>query len=117
MPHGTDVGNPTQKKAFALLDIEQKKNWIISIELMEKTLSPKMAKFLELRRDAEGLIVDYHKQGRPSWIDYVQSHYADWLYNKYGYDKVPYCSTLFQWQKDVVEITVRFAIAKGCFSL
>ncbi|WP_196607441.1 hypothetical protein [Pectinatus frisingensis] len=117
MPHGTDVGNPTQKKAFALLDIEQKKNWIIAIELMEKTLSPKMTKFLELRRDAEHLIIDYHKQGRPSWIDYVQSHYAEWFYTKYGYNQDPHRNTLLQWQSDIVDVTVRIAIAKGCFPM
>lgn len=115
-PHGTDVGDPTQKKAFDLLKIEQDHKWILAIELAEKNLSERQLKFLEFRRDAElQMITGPRPQGRPGWVGYVQSHYAEWYYDKYGKDFVPTERALHDWMDKIVEKTVRIAIYKGCF--
>lgn len=118
MPHGSGVGDPCANKAFSLIEIERKKRWIMSIEMAEQTLSEKTRKFLEYRRDAESQIQrETHKEGgRPSWVPYVQCHYADWFHDRYGRDSMlsqQYMSIMMQ---KVVDVTVRIAIYNGCFS-
>jgi len=116
MPHGTTVGNPCMNKAFHLIDIELKKNWIVTIELMEQTLSEKQRKYLEIRRDAEHQIRSHDKLGRPlGWFDYTQAHYAMWFYERYGGESVPPQRTMDTWMKNIVDVTVRIAIYKKCF--
>jgi hypothetical protein len=117
MPHGTTVGNPCMNKAFSLIELENKKNWILSIEMAEQTLSEKTRKFLELRRDAENQIqLTTHKDsGRPSWVPYVQSHYAEWFHNRYGRDSVPSRQYMNMMMQGMVDATVRIAIFNKCF--
>lgn len=118
MPHGSGVSNPVENKTFALLDIELKKNWIITIELMEQTLSEKQRKYLEIRRDAEHQIREHtsDRRGRPlGWFDYTQAHYATWFYERYGGESVPPQRTMETWMKNIIDITVRIAIYKKCF--
>lgn len=117
MPHGSGISDPCMHKAFSLIEIEQKKKWIISIEMAEQTLSEKTRKFLELRRDAENQIrLDNHKEnGRPSWVPYVQSHYAEWFTTRYGKASLPPEKTMANWMQKIVDITVRIAIYNKCF--
>jgi hypothetical protein len=119
MPHGTGVGDPAQAKAMKLIEIESKKNWIMSIEQMESTLSDKHLAFLQYRRDAEYQIesVDKNKQGRPGWVDYVSVKYNDWFYEQYGHEISVSMDTLKAWQSKIVDTTVRIAIYHGCFSI
>ena len=117
MPHGSDIGNPAQNEAIRLVELEEKKNWIMAIELMEKTLTPSMEKFLELRRDAEFIIPDRHSRGKKSWIDYVQAHYSEWVYNKYGKFNEPSRRTMIYWVDDITTITLLIAMSRGLIKL
>jgi hypothetical protein len=115
MPHGSNVGNPTQQKALKLTDIETKKNWIIAIEAMEDTLSENQTEFLRLRRLAEDNSFKVPVRGRPSWVAFVQSHYNDWYSQRYKKDICVSEDTLKTWQARIVDKTVRIAIYNGCF--
>ena len=117
MPHGSGVGDPCANKAFSLIEIERKKRWIMSIEMAEQTLSEKTRKFLEYRRDAESQIQrETHKEGgRPSWVPYVQIHYADWFMKRYGKESIPPEKTMANWMRNIIDVTVRIAIYHKCF--
>lgn len=118
MPHGTSVGNPVQNKAMRLIDIEDKKKWIMVLDAMDSTLSEKKRAFLRFRRDAENQIEHAEKlpQGRPSWVPYVQAHYAVWFADRYGREVNPPCARVMtRWMNDIVDVTVRIAIHEGMF--
>jgi hypothetical protein len=116
MPHGSNVGNPTQQKALKLTDIESKKNWIITIEAMENTLPENQVEFLRLRRMAEDTSFKAPVRGRPSWVAFVQTRYNDWYNKRYGKETCISEDTLKSWQARIVDKTVRIAIYNGCFS-
>lgn len=115
MPKSANVGNPTANKAVSLIDLEQQKNWLLVIELAEKTLSEKSKKYLELRREAEyerqkRIIEGNNPPGRPGWVEYVQPRYAEWFYKRYGKEFVPTERAMNQWMHKIIELTVRIAI-------
>lgn len=118
MPHGSDVGKPTEGKAMKLIDLEKKKNWIISIEQMEQTLSPSKLAFLQFRRDAEAANEKGRKDAcRPGWRAYVQSHYTEWASRNLGHKHVEPITdaTMKEWQREIVDVTVRMGIFHHCF--
>jgi hypothetical protein len=115
MPHSSNVGNPTQQKALKLMDIEIKKNWIITIEAMEDTLTENQTEFLKLRRMAEDNSFKSPVRGRPAWVVFVQTRYNDWYKKRYGKDIFVSEITLKTWQTNIVDKTVRIAIYNGCF--
>ncbi|GMB01059.1 hypothetical protein [Pelosinus sp. IPA-1] len=114
MPHGSGIGKPAENKAITLTDLEIKRLWIITIENAESTLSNKKKAFLEFRRRAE-IIENAKEVGRPGWVDYVQVRYADWHEKEYGKTCLLSKNTLHSWWNDIVDVTVRIAIKKGCF--
>lgn len=118
LPHGSSVGNPCQSKAFALLDIEQKKKWIEVIELMESTLGVKKLKYLELRRDAEEerqrLITEgCCERGRIGWVDYIQPRYAEWFNKIYNADYIPSKIKMIDWMDSIIDIIIGISTGKG----
>ena len=115
MPHGTNVGNPTQQKAMRLTDMETNKSWIMAIEAMEETLNEKQKAFLAIRRKAEQIAEVRRVKGRPSWIAYVQSAYNEWYLTRFGTAICISKDTLQVWQTKIVDKTVRLAIYYGCF--
>lgn len=115
MPHGTSPGNPCQNKGISLVEIEQMKKWIIVIESMEKTLSEKQTRYLQLRRDAEQNNKRDREPGRPGWVAYTQPRYADWFFHRYGCECVPTDKTMEVWMNKIIDVTVRIAIHDGCF--
>ena len=118
MPHGTGVGNPTLQKAMKLTDMENTKNWIMAIEAMEETLNEKQKIFLGFRRRAEKEGVRPGSNGgRPAWVPYVQSHYNEWYFERFGASICIGRETLQAWQSKIVDKTVRFAIYYGCFPM
>lgn len=112
MPHCTDISQPTQNKAVTLTELEHKKQWIMTIEQMERTLSEKRKAFLEFRRRAD-TIKENCDVGRPGWVDYVQARYADWHDVRYGYGYPPSKQTMCKWMNDIVDVTVRIGIKNG----
>ena len=114
MPHGSGVGNPTQQKAVTLTELERQKNWIMTVEAMERTLSEKRRAFLEFRRRAEGLDGKQERPGRPAWSGYVQVRYGEWHERRYGVAVVPGRKTMDNWINEMIDVTVRIAIRKGC---
>lgn len=116
LPGGSEVGNPTMKKGIKLVDIEHHKQWLMSVEQMEQTLSEKKKAFLEFRRRAEVLVVEEEKDGagRPGWTDYVQVKYAEWFDRRYGNESVPSRQTMTDWMNKMVDATVRIAIRNKC---
>ena len=120
MPRGTDISRPCQNKAISLIELKRKETWILAIELMEKTLSEKSKKYLELRRDAEAEHKKaqkrgFHKRGRPGWVDYVQPRYAEWFYKRYGKATIPDWDKMSEWMNRIVDIATGIAIGKGIF--
>lgn len=113
MPRGTDTSNPAANKTITLIDLEQQKNWIITIETMEKTLSEKSRKYLELRREAENQIQEWNKRGRPGWVEYVQPRYAEWFYSRYSRGFVPTPKTMTKWMNTIIDVTARIAVHNG----
>lgn len=113
MPRGTDTGNPAANKAISLVDLEKQKTWIMVIELMERTLSEKSRKYLELRRDGAHQIKERKKRGPIGWVDHVQPRYAEWFNLKYGRDFVPSEDQMKLWMNKIIDVTVRLAINKG----
>lgn len=68
----SEMSDPTQQKAMALLDASLRgyHEWIIFVESLESTLPSSFLQLLSLRRT-----VPRHarrKRGRPAWIPYVQ---------------------------------------------
>lgn len=116
VPHGSTISNPAQQKAMTLCDIENYKKWIMAIEQMESTLSEKRLMFLQYRREAEYESLKSPKQGRNGWVDYVQYHYSDWCFRRYGSkaNVIPE-QTLREWQSKIVDTVVRIAIHYKCF--
>ncbi len=111
MPHGTNVSNPTEQKCIKLLDIEKTKAWIIAIETMESRLSEIKRHFLKVRREAEKKAPP--TGGRPGWGAYVESHFAEWMYEEYGRIFCLPMRTALDWQREIVDMTVRLAIYYG----
>lgn len=112
MPGGSTVGNPCASKAMSLITMDEYKNWLIVIETVERTLSPKSAEFLRLwrlavRESNNGSV------GRPSWCSTVSVKYCEFFVKKYGKEFLPSDKTLNNWKRDMVEFTVRLAIRKN----
>lgn len=119
MPGGGKVGHPAESKGMVLVDFGLQKSelkkqlqWILAVEDTEKTLSEKRLVFLELRRRASHL--ELNQVGRPAWTAYVQTKYADWHYRKYGRASVPSKQAMISWWNDMVDVTARIAIRRGC---
>lgn len=105
-PRSSAPGNPTERKGMQLVDLEAAKCWIMTIELVESMLSPKKSSFLQLRREAGDMRGG--EPGRPAWVPYVQER----LVEKHGIDLGR--RALFEWWTELVELTVRVAIKRGC---
>jgi len=108
MPRGYDTGRPCESKGIRLADLEIERQWIITIENVEKTLGPKKLAFLDIQKNRSNSV------GRPGWIDYTMARYADWHNRNYGGDYVPSYNTLKVWWQEIIDITVRLAIRRGC---
>lgn len=115
MPHGSGIGNPTAQKAIDLGRLKNDELWIMTIEDVERILSPKKAVFLEVRRRAEDIKYDgIATVGRPGWIAYTQTNYAEKIKRKYDYNHVPSERTMMSWWNQIVDLAVRVAIKRGC---
>jgi len=71
--------------------------------------------FLELRRQAE--LIKYEgemERGRPSWVPYVQAHYAAWHQRRYHVYYEPGRQVLNDWWQDIINVAVRVALMRGC---
>ena len=112
LPHGSGVGNPTERKVMTLAELDRQRLWIKTVEDATRTLGDKKRAFLQLRRLAES-IDNGGEVGRPSWIDFVQIRFADWHERKYGKAFIPAKRTMFCWWNEIVETTVRIAIRRG----
>jgi len=113
LPKGTGTSNPCMNKALSLVDMENRKKWIISIEQMEQTLSEKSRKFLEIRRDAEHQPNTKNEPGRPGWVNYTMAKYTEWHYYRYGGDFTPSVDQMKKWTNMIIDTTVRIAIKNG----
>lgn len=113
MPHDSNVGNPTLKKGLQLGKIKEDELWIMTIEDVERILSPKKLIFLEVRRRAEEIKHD-GDNGRPDWVGYTQCAYSEKIANHYGYEHVPSERTMRTWWRSMADIVVRVAIRRGC---
>ena len=113
MPHGSGPGNPTMQKAVDLGKLKEYESWIMTIEGVERIISPKKAVFLEVRREAE-LIKNDGEVGRPNWAGYVQVNYADKINRLYNYNHVPSERTMRSWWNEMTDLAIRIAIKRGC---
>ena len=116
VPH--DVGSSctaaksyTEYKIIRLVDIERAEKWLLAVELMEETLSPKRRIFLECRREA----VKY--KGKKNWILFVQRTYAERLGALYG--RRPECfsigyQTICTWWNKIIDMTLHIAYHTQC---
>ena len=105
-PSAHNPGRPTERKGMQLAELEAAKCWIITIELVESMLSPKKTAFLSIRRESEGRSMN--DRGRPAWVDYAQIQ----LMERHGIDLSR--RAMFDWWREIVELTVRVAIRRGC---
>ena len=106
-PSAHNPGRPTERMGMQLVDLEAAKCWIMTIELVESMLSPKKSAYLQLRREANGM-PGTGERGRPAWVGYVQCA----LINRHGIDLSE--SAMLNWWHEIVELTVRVAIKRGC---
>jgi hypothetical protein len=113
MPSPTSVGRPTEQKAITFVELERRRQWLMTIENTEQILSEKRRVFLSLRRQAESIGFEA-VQGRPGWVDFVQVQYAKWHELRYHKYYLPGRKTLFDWWNSIVNITARIAIRRGC---
>lgn len=114
MPGGTEVGRPCENKAISLAEQEDQRLWLMTVEDAERVFGEKKLAFLDCRR-----WVHQHNQttitnGRPSWIEDTQDKYANWFARRYGKASYPGRTTLFKWWEEIINVTVRIAIARGC---
>lgn len=118
LPSPHDVGSRggkgtsyTEYKIIHLADIERSEKWLLAVELMEKTLSPKRLIFLECRREA----LKY--KGKRNWILFVQRTYAERLAKMYGRRPenfwVSY-QTICNWWNKIIDMTLHIAYHTGC---
>lgn len=114
MPTGTDVGRPVENMGLSLAQMEDTRLWIITIEDTEKCLGEKKLAFLSARRWVHNQQLDDGKEGRPGWVDASQAKYAEWFFRRYGRPSYPDRRTVFRWWDEIVNVTVRIAIARGC---
>jgi hypothetical protein len=115
MPKGTDTSRPCQNKAISLVEMERQNLWIQVIELMERTLSRKSKKYLELRREVYEPQKRKTKPGKDEWVGYVSTQYADWLEKEEGVKNAvpPTQQCMCNWMNKIIEVTARLAIKKG----
>ena len=113
LPRGNGIGRPTENKGLILAELEETHAWLQTIEDAESTLSEKKQAFLDIRRRAEQLEF-VREVGRPGWVDYVQVQYADWHERNYGTEYLPSKKTLHLWWNEIIDVTVRIAIRRGC---
>jgi hypothetical protein len=114
-PGGTDPGDPTKNKGVSLATLDEQRLWIMTIEETESTLGEKKLVFMDIRRQAENIKYEGDmERGRPPWMLYVQSHYADWHQRRYGVYYEPSRKTIFNWWYEIINIAVRIAIKRGC---
>lgn len=106
-PSAHNPGRPTERMGLQLVDLESAKCWIMTIELVESMLSPKKAAYLNLRREAN-YMPGTGERGRPAWVGYVQCQ----LIERHGVDLSG--SAMLNWWHEIVELTVRVAIKRGC---
>ena len=115
MPHGSGISDPTAQKTIELDRMKNDELWLMTVEDVERIVSPQKRIFIEVRRRAE-----YNKNdgiatvGRPGWVSYTQVEYAEKIYRMYGYEQVPSERTMISWWNQIVELAVRVAIKRGC---
>jgi hypothetical protein len=115
MPHGSGKSDSTVQKVIELEKLKNDELWLITIEDIEKIVSPQKKVFIEVRRRAEEFKNDgIATVGRPGWVSYTQATYADKIYRMYGYEQVPSERTMMSWWNQVVDLAVRVAIKRGC---
>lgn len=100
-------------------DLEHMERWLLSVELMWSTLSPKKKIFVEQRRRAEAKnrYLKERKQGRINWALFVQKHYAREMLQENGGRQETYWmneKTIKIWWKEIVELTRLIAQKRGC---
>jgi hypothetical protein len=78
----------------------------MAIETMERTLSPKSKKYLELRREAEYQQKDKSKRGPAGWVEYVQPRYAALFYSQNDNKSVVHEKTMEKWMNNIVTSTI-----------
>ena len=116
MPTGTDVGTPCENMGLSLAQMEESRLWIMTIEDTERTLGEKKLAFLDARRwvDKQQRKSDTPGKGRPPWVDVTQARYADWFLRRFNNMSYPNRNTIFKWWEEIINVTVRIAIARGC---
>ncbi|MDR3565557.1 MAG: hypothetical protein P4N59_29535 [Negativicutes bacterium] len=115
MPKGTDVGRPIENLGISLVSMEETRLWVMAIEDTEKCLGEKKLAFLNVRRWVHRQQeVGNTENGRPGWVDESQARYADWFYRRFDTVSCPSRNTMFKWWEEIINVTVRIAIARGC---
>lgn len=115
MPTGTDVGTPCENKALSLALMEESRLWIMTIEDTERVIGEKKLAFLDARRWVDKQQrKSTPEKGRPGWISATQARYADWFFCRFNQTSYPDSKTVTKWWDEIVNITVRIAIARGC---
>lgn len=115
MPHGSGKSDSTVQKVIALDRLKNDELWLMTIEDVEKIVSPQKKVFIEVRRRAEEFKNDgIATVGRPGWVSYTQATYAEKIYRMYGYEQVPSERTMMSWWNQLVDLAVRVAIKRGC---
>lgn len=100
-------------------ELEHIEKWLLAIELMWSTLSPKKKIFVEERRRAEkkNRYLRRARKPRINWVAFVQDHYTAEMAKRYGRAPEDYYiseSTVKRWWQEVVEKTRLIAMEKGC---
>jgi hypothetical protein len=115
IPQGKGISDPTAQKVIKLDSLKNDELWLTTIKDVEKIVSPQKKVFIEVRRRAEeSRNAGIATVGRPGWVSYTQATYADKIYRMYGYEQVPSERTMMSWWNQIVELTVRVAIKRGC---
>lgn len=111
----TGYGNVVMQKVISLAELEKTERWLIAIELVQDTLGPKKALFLELRRKAAYL--NKTVNGREVWRSFVQTHYSEAMAQEYNttLDKFwLHDNTITHWWSEIVSLVRLIALKKGC---
>lgn len=100
-------------------ELEHIEKWLLAIELMWSTLSPKKKIFVEQRRRAakKNQYLRSQKKRRINWVSFVQEHYAQEMAREYGRGPELYWisdRTVKKWWDSIVKLTRLIAMEKGC---
>ena len=108
VPTRSGPGRPTEVMLPRLDRLMETEKWLVTIEKVQDTIGPKKKAFLYLRREAKHM---------DHWRPYVREQYAILMADRLNgapHNFMLGLDTISDWWHEIIELTVRLALMRGC---